>query len=335
VTSASGQARDQNLEKRLREEVPRAWAALEEFSAGLTGTVEAVGKGEGSPGPGEPDGMGVRWHVRFLRNKNWTLIQACREQYLGKGEAPTEVREWVRGMNSRYGFWLGRDPRGERWSLRNVTPAGPVDEFLFKPLAELVMPHLRRNSTANPERIADYLFKRRNLQIREVSGVARDGKKLVRVKYTVDGSVLSGVPPNPHLPGFEKPAAVVLHEEMLLDPDRYWVIRETKSDWDEAKDREVMEYAEVDGFPVLRRHEYRHWDKRSGPIWGMTTAVYKDVQRRNVPEWEFSVSAFGLPEIDPAVERPTPLWVWCLAGSVLAGGVAFAARRYARRQAVA
>jgi hypothetical protein len=330
ATSASALANDQ-LRVRLSSEAPRAWATLEEFSAKLSGTIEIVGKSEEQPGPGEPNGFGKRDRIKFLRNGNWTLMETHHEFYRG-GSKPAETRQWVSGMNSRYGFGLSRQGDEEKWVLAKVTPAAQISEYDYLGFIEHVMVHLR-SRTVSPEKLGDYL-RRDNLRIREVAGLSRAGKNLVQVKYVIDTSLPSGVPRNPRVSFDEASKPMIVTGELLLDPERYWSVQESRTDSPGNKIRDIFDYNEIDGLPVLRRHEFRSQSPGSS-VWYVETADYKDMTKRDTPEYEFSVSAYGLPEIDPAIKRPTPVWVWCLIGAGVTGIMAFATRWYARRRAVA
>jgi hypothetical protein len=330
---ASGFGGDPTLDVRFRAEAPLAWSALDDFNAKLTGIVDVLAKGEGQAGPGDPDGKGRKQRIRFIRNSNWTLLESRLELYLG-GIGPAQIREGVHGMNSRYEFSLSRKTPEEAWTLVNVGPAKPIVEYDFTFFAEFIAVHLRRNP-ANPEKLADYLFRRRNLQIREVSKFSKEGRELVRVGYVLDTSLPSGRAPNPRLPpDLEKNHIELIEGEMLFDPERMWVLQESKAESTIAKTRELFEYGELKGYPVLRSYEHRSWNQ-GWDSWGIITADYKDVKMRETPEYEFAVSAYGLPEIDPTIKRPWPIWIWSLVGAGVIGVLAFGTRWYARRRAAA
>jgi hypothetical protein len=68
--------------------------------------------------------------------------------------------------------------------------------------------------------------------------------------------------------------------------------------------------------------------------WDEKLILFSDFKREEIPEYEFSVGAYGLPEIDPALARPRWwLWTFVVAGVALAGAVLL--RRRARQAAAA
>jgi hypothetical protein len=133
---------------------------------------------------------------------------------------------------------------------------------------------------------------------------------------------------------------------IVFDPARYWVIRECqvqlqllpKSDKSPVSMEGKFTYKEgKQEFPIMTRI-VRKWEGtlQGKRIQSETTEEYDLVVRAEVPEREFTFSAFGLSE-PPGVEwtKPTPWYIWAAAAGVLClvlgAGFAWLRRRAGQR----
>jgi hypothetical protein len=66
--------------------------------------------------------------------------------------------------------------------------------------------------------------------------------------------------------------------------------------------------------------------------WRVTEVVYKNWVREEIPQHRFAVSAYGLPEIDPEIKRPWPMWLWCVMVAAVAVAAMCLFRWLARRR---
>ncbi|MEJ5277359.1 MAG: hypothetical protein WHU94_15750 [Thermogemmata sp.] len=124
-----------------------------------------------------------------------------------------------------------------------------------------------------------------------------------------------------------------------MDPEAGWCIREEVRRYvyaDGVKEsRNWFDYTiNTSGYPILRQHR----NITQGQTDGGATFRFEVVRHLELsesddpPEWEFTLSAFGLPEpVGVVWERRTPVYVWLLvaAGVLLTLAVFF--RWLARR----
>ena len=172
-----------------------------------------------------------------------------------------------------------------------------------------------------------------------VTGVAKqtqDGRELVQVDY---------------IHNYENRASHVLQKGSLwLDPSRCWSIRRSKYTTEVTTGGERSSDGEVDfvcetidhpsGFPILRSVTehltlFQHKSKRKS---GGTTKKDYDLEvNDSVPDSEFNLSAFGLPEPggEESVKKPIPMYIWILLAASVCGALAFTFRYLARRRRLA
>lgn len=305
-------------ETRWRTEAPPAWAAWEKFLANVSCSIDVVAKSPNKAGPGETGGHGVKERYRVLRNGNWTLVERENETFR-LGKAPT-FTSTVRGKNSRYSFHLSRRTLDDRYQLTHVGDAGPLVDNEFLGLGEYYYAGIR----IPPHQLRDW-FALPAVQVQMVSRVPIGDSAVFQVVYR-----------------YENPRESVHTGTIRFDPDNHWVINEMAVVFTDRLGRSgkshcQIEYGEkIKGFAVPKRftktQSYDHIPIEYSTIW---VAEFTDFEAGNIPEYKFAVSAYGLPEIDPAIKRPWPVWIWCLIGAGVLGALAFATRWYARRRAAA
>ncbi len=140
------------------------------------------------------------------------------------------------------------------------------------------------------------------------------------------------------------------HGSLWLDPSRCWCIRRSKlsietttrgersSDIDADVACEIIDHPS--GFPILKSvieqfkmFMYKNKQKNEGS----SKFDYDLETNDSIPDSEFTLSAFGLPEpagMEP-VKKPIPLYVWILLAAGVCGALAFTFHYLARRRRLA
>lgn len=291
--------------ERLLTEAPHKWEALEQYYSKMEGSsrkIVATPMG-GKPIPSMFEGTVVR-DVR--ENGDWIVATIHR---VGKRNGkPVDTIE-VTSTNSRYAFRLGKPTSdAESFVLVNFEPVnaqargkarGQIDFHLpFNPLGD---------------RLSDVL-KNPSFVITGVRGVRRDGKELVQMDYDIHVSNNDPQDPSP------KNTIEIRHISLILDPERYWSVQECHFDFPNMNGDESLEYSQsVDGFPILRRSTYTQRGKNGlGDM--LATQDFNKLVHRDIPENEFTLSAFGLPEMQvPGEQKPRTLWRWLVGIGIALG----------------
>lgn len=202
---------------------------------------------------------------------------------------------------------------------------------LFDVLFGAVSPHF----TYRHVRLSDVVL-RPSFKVNRVSKEMRDGVELVRIDH-------SYVEDRPH------PRAKMQSRRrgsIYFDPARCWCIRQIKESEEFINNgaRDYMAEVEIryeitdhsSGFPIIKSKTFvrtGYSDSRKKKIGGTETINYEIEFNEEVPNDEFTLSAFGLPEpagMEP-VRKPIPLYVWILIAAGVCGVVALVFRHLARR----
>jgi hypothetical protein len=119
-----------------------------------------------------------------------------------------------------------------------------------------------------------------------------------------------------------------------LDPSNYWCIRDADLKYSNLWTRtEVQMGPPVDGYPIPSK--YNITIAPAGlmrPDWTLFEINVKNAAVDRPPEHRFAVSAYGLPEIDPAIKQPWPMWLWCVMVAAVAVAAMCLFRWLARRR---
>jgi hypothetical protein len=135
----------------------------------------------------------------------------------------------------------------------------------------------------------EYAFPNACFKIKSVTPRVKDGLNLAHVEFTIE------------YPGEVPGALVGRYTRGWFDaiPDQGWVIREGAQGSLRTAESVAfkIEYeGSQDGFPLPKRvTDYSNL--------GRTIAEFDQIRHGSVPESEFTLTAFGLPEIDP---KPAP-----------------------------
>lgn len=173
-----------------------------------------------------------------------------------------------------------------------------------------VAPHFSYRRTRLSQLISKDSFK-----IKKISKISLDGLELVQLDFSFD----------------DKKQQIQSQGSLYLDPDQCWCIRRVsesyvralngtpfwKGDWNV----EYQVTAHPSGFPLVKSqiaqgHSYEGKVKKK--VEGTEKIDYEWEINDHLPNSEFTLSAFGLPEpIDVAAEeKPTPWYLWLMASAV-------------------
>jgi hypothetical protein len=176
-----------------------------------------------------------------------------------------------------------------------------------------------------------------SFKVTKVAKETQNGQELIRVEHTYN-YVLNSANNSPH---------VETNGSLWLDPSRCWCIRRLKSSAESTTRGERVSKTELEfecetidhpsGFPILkaRTDHYKRFDyktKRTNE--GTTKTDYELEVNDSLPDSEFTLSAFNLPEpagMEP-VKKPIPMYVWILIAAGVCGVMAIAFRYLARRR---
>jgi hypothetical protein len=313
--------RAEDLLGQFKTEAPKHWAAWEEYMAKASWRVEVMCHiVPGGPWPNEPGGDGYHAKFRIKRNYNW-LVEEVEDLTPNRSSHPFGR---VSGMNSRYGFTLWKRTKDDKWAVTDLKSAGPVHES--NEFEVHCLPHLRLPSLGKFERY----FTRPDIEFLSVKRETVNGRDAVRV----DTRTVDTIP--------DVREQFTSDNSYWFDPDNHWALCKYEGHSYGRTPRWTghrlfnIEFGEPrDGFrlPALMWHRQRQ-DVRPPGEWDELRVVFSDFKREELPEYEFSVGAYGLPEIDPALARPR-WWLWSLVVAAVALAGAVLLRRRARQAAAA
>lgn len=219
-------------------------------------------------------------------------------------------------VNPRYAFELKRDNSQRDWLLGNLDPHGngaslnggePIHEMSLSWTSPMYDVFGRQISA---------LVHERTFRVTHASAINRDGRNLVQIDF------ICPHPIQKHVKNY-----FVQGGSLLLDPDRYWCIKEcdlrTQSINGNGTKRALFEFRDGSNrYPIVTRMV------RTGksPLGNVSEEVFEfDLHEvTKLPsEEEFTLSAFGLPEpmgVEPL--PPSRNWLWLLAAAIIAAALA-------------
>jgi hypothetical protein len=219
--------------------------------------------------------------------------------------------------NSRYSFRLGRAQPEADWTVLEAVPAEKdrqdqrLNTIIVEDVRDFFTSHFSINGVELLDLLKDPTF------VFKASENAPGGKPgLVRVSFSY------GKPDRQHWEGI-----------MDLDTEHFWCISEyaikVTNGTDSWNDKVINHYeVDKDGVPLPTRRI------ATSSSWFLNTETISEgkVERHSgIPEREFTLSAFGLPE-PPALENKTSRWyLWIAFSAFGALGAAFLLRKLRRR----
>lgn len=306
--------------QRLINEAPSKWEALEQYYSKLDVSYR---KTLATPQEGKPFPWTFRGTVHVdLRKDGEKLV--CLTHHVGKskdGKRHDTTR--VDGVNSRYAFKLAKaSPDAGSFVLTNFQPAtGEVRRKVqMRGRGEFDMIF-----TVQGRRLSDII--KDPLYTISAQGVQREEKELVKMEY--DRQLIHWN----RKEGTQKGTSPVEHGTVILDPAHYWCVLEFHFDNPSWIGDGTIEYGnEADDFPIPRRCKYVAKNKK-GYGNQLITYEFDKIVHRDIPENEFMLSAFGLPEVQvPGEQHPRPLWRWLIGIGIALGVLAILLRLYVKKR---
>ncbi len=127
---------------------------------------------------------------------------------------------------------------------------------------------------------------------------------------------------------------------ILLNPERYWAIQEYQVEVERDGDdiqywKQRTDFQDVpDKLPMVRKGRLTFGPNAEKVNWSISWDFDKYLQR-DIPEEEFMLSAYGLPEVGPpSTANASKLWLILTAAGIVCVGIAIIWRWLGRRQAV-
>jgi hypothetical protein len=285
--------------ERLREDAPKDWAALKEMGSHLrcTYTIDTT----------------------FTGVKRPAIQQRCVAAIDGekvKVETKLNDKEQVDCTNSDYMFSISRKSGASSFALDYVEPKGGHDNLFHNSIEKMKMAVFDdvNSSWYMNGRSLDEWFGKPGFRVVGADQVSRAGEILVEVRFDYTD------------PGTDRKQDIA-NGRLLLDPNRKWTIREFQVEmwWGTVKTTITYD-GDSDGFPrVLEKKTISLGNDKTT----MTTDVrFGGLERGQVPESDFRMTAFGLPEPRFSTSLAGMTALWFLFTAVL---LAFAAHLVRRR----
>ncbi len=307
--------------ERLLSEAPPKWIALEQYYSKMDASLRktfAVSS-EGKPFP-----LTFQGTIYYDTRQNGAMMVST-HHYVGKdGEGKQVNTTIVHGANSRYAFTLGKAaPDAESFILSN-----------FEPLNDQVLQKVHGSGGGENDiglafmvqgvRLVEYI-KNPHFTF-DAHRAQPNGKEMVQLEYERKLMKRDRNAPSQTMP------AGIEHGVVLLDPEHFWCVREYHVNNPNWKIDGTVEYGdEVDGFPILRRCQHIATHKQLGTE--IITYEFDKLIHRDIPESEFTLSAFGFPEVQvPDEQKPRILWRWLIGIGVALGVVSVLLRVYVKRK---
>ncbi len=310
-----------DLRQRLLTEAPERWQEVERFAPKVQGgvTVTLTVK---IPKRNINDTDTIRYSVR--QNDRCAMLRGSPVQ-----SRRNDPVEYVFFSNSLYAGLLQREP-------------GKSDGFLLKrhdpnPDAQLI-------PAPSPTREWAFvtLFPHFSYQGRRLSEMIKDsGFRIERVTTDEGGLVAATVHYDQSKANPKR--KLVAEATLKFNPRRHWCLQAVQErstfpgasgGTNSATTAFILE-DHPSGIPLVRRQESVNTadSASSGPIDNRRVVEYDLRVDESVPDAEFTLSAFGLPEpVGVTWERPTPVYVWLLVAAGGLGVLAWLFRWLARRR---
>jgi len=299
---------ENGLRARLVAEAPEAWKEISQMASHLE--LKRITRSREGSKEWRSD-----WTYK-VDGDNW-LVDATYFKPDG-----TVDRQDVLCRNSRYAFQLRRASPDVPWLVHDfgATPNDGLENIFSQYYGDRsVMPQLGVGPDHLPR-----IFGKPSFVIKNVESRRQGTETLVDVSFEYDP------------PEAEKSKAWTRRGVVSLNPELDWVVQEyvVEIEYPNGDSQQRSAKNEIaltaDGFPFLKRVESEL--NVEGKPAAFIGSQLEEFSLRDVPEGEFMLSAFGLPEImQPAVYPRRRLWVVLLVAGMLCIGVGFLI--YRRRSA--
>lgn len=242
-------------------------------------------------------------------------------EYLQRGASARSVlrsedgKVVVAAVNPRYYFRLSRASERAAWQIDDFGPSSSGNEE-----SSYIRNSVRKNAAdairaMTPDRgpLLSELMHEGTFTVKRATLESGSEENLVRVEFS-------------YMPTPENLTKRILRSGwVLLDADNHWIIRrfEYLLEWpDGTKGKETGEYVYADepvnGVPVphrILRHTEAHESGTGQPVEYDIHYTFDSWREEEVPEREFTLAAFGLPEPGLGSDRGRPIWYWLILGS--------------------
>lgn len=304
--------------ERLLTEAPPKWRDLEQYYSKIDVSYRKV---IGAPPEGKPFPWSFVGTVQLDIRENGERI-VCTTHRVGKDRAgKQEDSTQVDGVNSRYAFQLVKTtPDADTFVLANLEPVSDKAREKIRGKVDFTM-IFKIQGKRLTDIIEDPLY------TIKAYGVQRKEREVVQMEYDF---------PLAHwdrTDASQKGASPVEHGTVIFDPKHSWCVLKYHFDNPNWIGDGTLEYGEeVDGFPIPRRCTYTAKSKK-GHGNQLITYEFDKIVHRDIPESEFTLSAFGLPEMPlPGEQKPQTLWRWLLGIGIALGVLAVLLRVYVKKK---
>jgi hypothetical protein len=291
LAGASFARAEERLHERLRTEAPAAWKALADRLL--------RSEGEGTRIETATDGSGQEAERKETRISFRVAGSAVRIEATG-AESGNQV---VFCMNSRYGFQLNRDAEADPFVIRSTVPriGGDVPTAQsgvagtgFEEYDNALLQFLGSPWIVDGRPLAAMVCQS-DSKIHSVTPVEFDGRDCVKVRFS-------------YFPADEREDELQ-DATVVLDPARNWSVQEYdgKTSWGKVAG-EVQYDAAAGDWPVPQKVTQRMLAaSKEGPAITRTmTFEFDKIEERNVPEAEFTLTAFDFPELPVPGDQSMP-----------------------------
>lgn len=266
---------ESSLRKRFLAEAPQGWKRHQEFWQTLQGTANALKR---MATDGKVTTERVRYHIKQCDGRRLDQIEVWRA---GSYEGA------VTANNSQYSFKLTRKSPDRPWVLVSQKPGG---RKVPGPPCEGLTPYARH--------FLPKLIQAPEFKLLDVTPEKDKGRNLVRVSYsyTKDKDPLRG--------GW-----------VVLDPNHDWVMRRGQADAVEGGKKSVFtinyEYKEgTDRHLIMTKMVVREVFVDDQSLLREGTSDCEMYEQKVVPESEFMLGAYGLPEPVGEKQTGTRWYLW-------------------------
>lgn len=302
-----GRAGAEDGKASLLSDASKAWSSLKDFSEHLEGQfTETVTFSDSSM----PSSKSVTQFLISNGNVRFEIQKGKDKAVIAGAFNPSYF--FLLNGETGAGFQVAQiQPSTVRVPTSPHTPAAYVLEYVYAPWFFMQKP------------LAAWL-KDPDFVVKKVTSHPQDGRMLLRAEFTYVPKKASGDVPLKMLTFYE-PSWVI------LDPDNYWTIQEHLITTWYGNQRGRVTYGErVGGFPMAKRAERISTGARTKDV--KTTRWEIDrIAHRMIPESEFTLSAFGLPEPSFGPRR-FGNWPILLALAAVFAALAVTLRRVLRRR---
>lgn len=290
---------DEELSRAFATEAPKAWIALK----GDHSQVDAAGELVGVIVTGSADSGKHERTTRsfeFLENADCLRFVASKARGDVRLPVPEERRDWEKtawGINRRYSFFLSYRGSSSQWVMESLlhdpSPEHAQNEALRRRLATDWGHYAWSPWQAWGLAFAD-VVRHPNFTLKGIQRVSANGKNYVVVEF---GHNLSVDEDERRKAGAH--LWILRGGKLTFWPDEHWALVESKLEIEEGvpfTERTIIEYGEKLGDARVLRSVSRASVFSGGSFEGKLT--FTRYVFRDVPESEFTLSAFGLPDID-------------------------------------